>query len=57
MENMWQVLTQKQKLEAFRLFAKEEKAMLEEQKKLKIKIAITSILLIISLVVLAISLN
>lgn len=57
MENMWQALTQKQKLEAFRLFAKEEKARLEEQKKLKIKIAITSILLIISLVVLAISLN
>lgn len=57
MENMWQVLTQKQKLEAFRLFKKEEKARLEEQKKLKIKIAITSILLIINLVVLAILLN
>lgn len=56
MENMWEVLTQKQKLDAFRLFAKEEKARLEMQRRIKRQVAITSILLVLSLVVLAISL-
>ena len=35
MENMWEVLTQKQKLEAFRVFAIEEKARLEKQRRNK----------------------
>ena len=56
MENMWEVLTQKQKLEAFRVFAIEEKARLEKQRRIKRQVAITSILLVLSLVVLAISL-
>ncbi len=54
---MWEVLTQKQKMEAFRVFALEEKARLERQRRLRKKIVVLVIMLIISRIVFAVSLS